>query len=397
MKRRSTAASESAPRAPRWWRLWRGWFAAIGRRDHRAWLRGLAEGLVLVVVGAVSLTPLIPPSEQAIYRAWLEVGRVEFGMETAEAYGRTYAATESEMAARRFVERRMLESEFALRQALVAAIVSYADLSNLGLDQPALVADDARLMMTASLDEADVRLDYLVGFDARSARGIAARMSATDVHEGVITSLEAEIAVRIDRAYGIIRHTGISRLRLMQDFSPDADELPATIRALLANRRLSREFRERAAQVIARFQEAEYVAQLMQAAPLASPTLESAEFGPGYGISGVDDFHLGLDLTPEALVSASADGVVVFVGVREGGYGRVIEIDHGRTFKTRYAGLATIDVVRGDRVTRGQRLGSLVADQNVRAPHPHYEVWYQGRAHDPYYFIVAGRLLVEAS
>lgn len=94
--------------------------------------------------------------------------------------------------------------------------------------------------------------------------------------------------------------------------------------------------------------------------------------------------HYGIDLprpygTP---VRASARGVVVFAGWR-GGYGNMVDINHGDGVVTRYAHLSRIEVTRSAVVTAGQQVGRVGSTGRSTGSHLHYEVRVNGRAVDP--------------
>lgn len=103
-------------------------------------------------------------------------------------------------------------------------------------------------------------------------------------------------------------------------------------------------------------------------------------------------FHGGLDFGGPfaAPVLATAEGVVSHAG-RRGAYGRLVEIDHGHGFKTRYGHLHRVLVKRGQRVKARQPIGKLGSSGRSTAPHLHYEVWFDKKIRDPINFIEAGR------
>lgn len=86
--------------------------------------------------------------------------------------------------------------------------------------------------------------------------------------------------------------------------------------------------------------------------------------------------HNGLDLLAHSgePVHSAADGVVTEVVRSRKGLGNVVVVDHGGGYRTRYAHLADIEVVRGRVVKRGTRLGYVGVSGNSFAPHLHYEV-----------------------
>jgi len=100
--------------------------------------------------------------------------------------------------------------------------------------------------------------------------------------------------------------------------------------------------------------------------------------------------HRGMDFTgPVGTdIYATGEGVVVKAEYSAYGYGKEVVIDHGYGYKTIYAHLHKILVERGDKVTRGEVIGTLGNTGRSTGPHLHYEVRKGRRAVDPfnYYF-----------
>jgi murein DD-endopeptidase MepM/ murein hydrolase activator NlpD len=99
--------------------------------------------------------------------------------------------------------------------------------------------------------------------------------------------------------------------------------------------------------------------------------------------------HRGLDIATQhgQAVYSPSDGTVVFNGT-EGGYGKVLVIDHGYGVKTRYGHLSEIFVRLGDRVTRGQKVAAVGNTGRSTGPHLHYEVRVYGIPENPRKFIL---------
>jgi murein DD-endopeptidase MepM/ murein hydrolase activator NlpD len=99
--------------------------------------------------------------------------------------------------------------------------------------------------------------------------------------------------------------------------------------------------------------------------------------------------HQGLDIaSPHGQpVYTPSDGTVVFAGT-EGGYGKVIVIDHGYGVKTRYGHLAEIHVRTGARVRRGDKIAAVGNTGRSTGPHLHYEVRVNGIPENPRKFIL---------
>ena len=122
--------------------------------------------------------------------------------------------------------------------------------------------------------------------------------------------------------------------------------------------------------------------------------VKTAAFTSGYGVRsdpfrGAAAMHAGIDLagpngTP---IYATADGTVTEAAWNNGGYGRLIKIDHGRGIETRYAHLSAMSVAPGQRVSRGQLIGRMGSTGRSTGSHLHYEVRIDGRAVNPIPFM----------
>ena len=98
--------------------------------------------------------------------------------------------------------------------------------------------------------------------------------------------------------------------------------------------------------------------------------------------------HYGLDMAgwPGTAIQASAKGVVIKAGL-SGPYGRMVEIDHGNGFHTRYGHMNKLHVKKGDHVKYGQKIGDMGKTGRATSSHLHYEVWFEGKVVDPLPFI----------
>lgn len=87
------------------------------------------------------------------------------------------------------------------------------------------------------------------------------------------------------------------------------------------------------------------------------------------------EFHAGLDIDGDRgdRVMAPANGIVIKAGW-QGGYGNLVEIDHGNGLTTRYGHLSRVEVQAGDAVLRGQVLGQVGSTGRSTGPHLHYEL-----------------------
>jgi len=104
--------------------------------------------------------------------------------------------------------------------------------------------------------------------------------------------------------------------------------------------------------------------------------------------------HTGMDIRGEVgePVHATAAGRVSIAGW-DGGYGNLVEIDHGNGLATRYGHLSQIDVRVGDEVRIGQIVGLVGSTGRSTGPHLHYETRVDGEAVNPLKFLEAGAKL----
>jgi murein DD-endopeptidase MepM/ murein hydrolase activator NlpD len=99
---------------------------------------------------------------------------------------------------------------------------------------------------------------------------------------------------------------------------------------------------------------------------------------------GTAAMHAGVDIpgpigTP---IYATADGVVGRAGW-VGGYGNLVELEHGKGLQTRYGHMSKLLVAPGTRVARGQVIGLMGSTGRSTGSHLHYEVRMDGAAVNP--------------
>jgi murein DD-endopeptidase MepM/ murein hydrolase activator NlpD len=101
--------------------------------------------------------------------------------------------------------------------------------------------------------------------------------------------------------------------------------------------------------------------------------------------------HKGIDIAASVgePILAPAKGTVRRAGHRTGGYGNMVEIDHGYGYVTRFAHASRLLVRAGQIVERGQTIAEVGATGLVSGPHLHYEVEVNGRQVDPLNFIIS--------
>jgi murein DD-endopeptidase MepM/ murein hydrolase activator NlpD len=142
-------------------------------------------------------------------------------------------------------------------------------------------------------------------------------------------------------------------------------------------------------------QAAHYNQQLLASKPLIQPISPADPYWLtstfGYRIdpfTKLRRLHQGIDLAgPHGLnIHATGDGVVKIAERNRYGYGNEVFIDHGFGYTSRYAHLREILVEPGEKVKRGQVIGTLGSSGRSTGPHLHYEITRSGRALNPMYY-----------
>lgn len=109
-------------------------------------------------------------------------------------------------------------------------------------------------------------------------------------------------------------------------------------------------------------------------------------------VTGEHESHKGQDIAAggAVTVSAAASGTVVFSGFGAsgsgyGGYGYVVEIDHGNGFQTLYGHMraGSLKVVAGQQVSQGQPIGIMGSTGQSTGQHLHFEIHQNGVPIDP--------------
>ncbi len=215
----------------------------------------------------------------------------------------------------------------------------------------------------------------------------------------ILRTAEERAETRIEGLQAVLSMTGLNLDDIIaQDNSKVGGPLIALNESQLFGQALSLDegFTNRVARLTGRVARAQQLESLVYDVPLGEPLLVPHRKTSGFG-TRVDPIthraahHSGQDFGAFRLapISATADGTVVYAGWRAG-YGRLVEIDHGYGFKTRYGHMAKIKVKRGQKVKFGQQIGAMGSSGRSTGVHLHYEVWFKGKPYDPQKFLKAG-------
>ena len=124
--------------------------------------------------------------------------------------------------------------------------------------------------------------------------------------------------------------------------------------------------------------------------PIAGDFSIMSSFGMRmHPVHNVRKMHTGIDFTasPGSAVLAASTGTVVKVQSIRTGYGKNILIQHDSTYKSLYAHLSKINVIVGQKVDKGEIIGTVGSTGAATAPHLHYEVIENGKKVNPENFL----------
>lgn len=291
-------------------------------------------------------------------------------------------------------------AEFEQRHQTLKVLLDALE-GNENLEVTALRGDSANLLVRASIDEADERTARLRPAATASLErvGVRAKIDTLRAEQEAFLDDAENLAVeRAERARGVLRLTAVGSGRIEPDSAMGG---PIVAMAMPTGEAFDSPedaaFAQRVMQVAARLEEARYYEQIVSQLPLAQPVGVPSRLTSPYGMR-VDPFtkrpawHNGIDMAAyySAPITTTGPGTVTYAG-RRSGYGRMVEIDHGFGFKSRYAHLSSIKVKKGDTVAIGDTVGLMGSSGRSTGPHLHYEVWFHNKPYNPVDFLKAGR------
>jgi murein DD-endopeptidase MepM/ murein hydrolase activator NlpD len=211
-----------------------------------------------------------------------------------------------------------------------------------------------------------------------------------------LSTLEESYDTKVKRMRGVLADLGIKPGKVQRPSGVGGPYLPAKLPAHAGTfeRQL---FRIQIARV-----QAERLHHTLGVVPVRKPIAGEIDLSSSFGVRN-DPFgrgpamHSGVDFRSSHgdPVRATANGRVVSAGWN-GGYGKMVEIDHGNGITTRYGHLSHIDVKAGHSVRAGQTIGRIGSTGRSTGPHLHYETRIDGDAVDPQKFLRAGLRLGNA-
>lgn len=220
-----------------------------------------------------------------------------------------------------------------------------------------------------------------------------------------LESRQAELAAvaqrELDQRYAAtatqVRKLGISTTRIAHGTAMGGPLVEANSPEARADLAADQQFRS----LFMSWKKLDRLEQGVIAIPSVQP-VQKLQFTSNFGIRsdpfrGTAAMHAGVDIpgpsgTP---IYATADGVISHAG-RQGGYGNMVEINHGKGIATRYGHLSKILVSDNTRVKRGQLIALMGSTGRSTGPHLHYEVRIDGHAVNPVPFLTTADYLMAA-
>ena len=229
------------------------------------------------------------------------------------------------------------------------------------------------------------------GLDGILGRVSAALDKVDRRQVSVLTDMEEHVDTKARRIRSVLADLGVDPARATAGHGVGGPFVP-----LKAPRSGASAFDRQLYRInIARAEISQYSHTLVNV-PVRKPVAGEVDMSSPFGMRmdpfmGRPAIHTGIDLRGDTgePTHATAAGKVTIAG-REGGYGNMVEINHGNGLATRYGHLSEIDVKVGQFVRIGEVIGKIGSTGRSTGPHLHYETRINGEAVDPQKFLRAG-------
>jgi len=232
------------------------------------------------------------------------------------------------------------------------------------------------------------RLAALLPAEANAPRAVALPYARVDAMQRQLAERTRDATrQRVAETASAIRNMGINPNQFLR---PGGPAMGGPFEEVQQGGNADPRFRE----LFTTWRQLDQLEQGAAAIPSAHPIQGSIALTSGYGVRsdpfrGRAAMHAGIDLagplgTP---IHATADGIVGRAEYNNGGYGNLVEINHGQGIQTRYGHLSRYTARPGQRVRRGELIGYMGSTGRSTGSHLHYEVRIDGRAVNPVPFI----------
>ncbi|MEJ6501727.1 MAG: DUF5930 domain-containing protein [Rhodobacterales bacterium] len=221
----------------------------------------------------------------------------------------------------------------------------------------------------------------------------------TERNQRIFSRLEEAVTVSISPLEKMFENIGLSTDKLLEDVKSGYSGTGGPLTPLaISTRGKSEDATSIAANnLLEKMDKVNLLRIAAERTPIVMPVHSSYRMTSGFGwrrhpTKGTGRMHEGTDFASNAgtPIFATADGVVVYAGWSNG-YGNVIKIQHALGFETRFGHLSKLNVTKGQRVSRGDRIGDMGSTGRSTGPHLHYEIRIGGKPVNPMTYIKAAR------
>jgi murein DD-endopeptidase MepM/ murein hydrolase activator NlpD len=229
------------------------------------------------------------------------------------------------------------------------------------------------------------------GVDAMLARISLSLDKVEHRQTAALTNLERTYDGRARRIRDVLDDLGLDAAKAARNVAvggPFVPLKPPSSGASAFDRQLYRVNRSRA--------ELAQYSRVLTVVPVRKPVAGEVDMSSPFGMRmdpflGRPAIHTGIDLRGDIgePVRVTANGKVT-IASRDGGYGNLVEVDHGDGLSTRYGHLSKILVRVGQYVHTGETIGLIGSTGRSTGPHLHYETRINGEAVNPQKFLRAG-------
>ncbi|MFB9150643.1 DUF5930 domain-containing protein [Roseovarius ramblicola] len=300
------------------------------------------------------------------------------------------------------VVQRTLRRAMSAREAAeheVARLASAVDAGQAGRPgiAPGAEGDPTVDVLTAALADAAHERDRTMA-EARDALREADEMAyelrlANERNSEIFSRLEDAMTISVEPLEKMFRKAGLDPDQLIETVRRGYSGRGGPLTPISVSTRGTAPSPEaaRANRIMARLDELSLYRLAADKVPLALPVRGGFRYTSGFGMRW-GRMHKGTDFAAKqgTPIHATADGVVIHAGWLSG-YGQLVKIRHAFGIETRYAHMSRIRVRKGQRVSRGERIGDMGNTGRSTGTHLHYEVRVDGKAINPMTYIKAAR------